>query len=55
MAQHLSVVVDDRPGALVSVAEATPRTGAKTRRWVDDLETARAGVRGERRGSRVLA
>jgi len=40
MAQDLSVVVDDWPGDLVSVGEATPRAGARACRWVDDLETA---------------
>jgi hypothetical protein len=44
MAQDVSVVVDDRPGVLVRVGEATPGAGVKPRRWVDAFETAPAAV-----------
>ena len=54
MAQDLSMVLDERPGELVSVGEATPRAGVRGPRWVDDFETAPAAIRGERRGSRML-
>ena len=51
MAQDLSVVVDDRPGVLVRLSEATPRGGVKARRWVGDFENGARG--GLRRASRV--
>ena len=54
MAEHLSVAVEDRPGELVSMGEAT-RVGVRAGRWVDDFQMARAAVRSERRGSRMLA
>ena len=49
MAQDSSVVVDDRPGELVGVGEATPRVGVKARRW------SMISKRRPRCGSRMFA